>query len=238
MGLNADYARPDWMILTVLPVPPAAVRPSIAVDGGAMRSEDDLTYKLSQIIKFNGVVRRMEAEGVPPSVVNEQFDLLQYHVCTYMDNDIAGLPRDQQKGGRAIMAIRARLKGKEGRMRGNLMGKRVDFSARTVITGDPNLQLDQVGVPKSIAMTLTYPERGEFSEYFLLSPPLIYLNLVTPYNIVYLQTLVNNGPATYPGARYYVKDTGERVDLKYRKSGEPISLQFGWIVERHLKDGE
>lgn len=173
MGLNADYARPDWMILTVLPVPPAAVRPSIAVDGGAMRSEDDLTYKLSQIIKFNGVVRRMEAEGVPPSVVNEQFDLLQYHVCTYMDNDIAGLPRDQQKGGRAIKAIRARLKGKEGRMRGNLMGKRVDFSARTVITGDPNLQLDQVGVPKSIAMTLTYPERGEFSGYFLLWHPLI-----------------------------------------------------------------
>ncbi|KAK8854811.1 hypothetical protein IAR55_003550 [Kwoniella newhampshirensis] len=220
MGLNAEYARPDWMILTVLPVPPAAVRPSISVDGGAMRSEDDLTYKLSQIIKFNGVVRRMEAEGVPPSVVNEQFDLLQYHVATYMDNDIAGLPRDQQKGGRAIKAIRARLKGKEGRMRGNLMGKRVDFSARTVITGDPNLQLDQVGVPKSIAMTLTYPER------------------VTPYNIVYLQTLVNNGPATYPGARYYVKDTGERVDLKYRKSGDPISLQFGWIVERHLKDGD
>ncbi|TYJ52234.1 hypothetical protein B9479_007165 [Cryptococcus floricola] len=220
MGLNAEYARPDWMILTVMPVPPAAVRPSIAVDGGAMRSEDDLTYKLSQIIKFNGVVRRMEAEGVPPSVVNEQFDLLQYHVCTYMDNDIAGLPRDQQKGGRAIKAIRARLKGKEGRMRGNLMGKRVDFSARTVITGDPNLQLDQVGVPKSIAMTLTYPER------------------VTPYNIVYLQMLVNNGPATYPGARYYVKDTGERVDLKYRKGGEPISLQFGWIVERHLKDGD
>lgn len=175
MGLNADYARPDWMILTVLPVPPAAVRPSIAVDGGAMRSEDDLTYKLSQIIKFNGVVRRMEAEGVPPSVVNEQFDLLQYHVCTYMDNDIAGLPRDQQKGGRAIKAIRARLKGKEGRMRGNLMGKRVDFSARTVITGDPNLQLDQVGVPKSIAMTLTYPERGEFTEYFLPSHPLIHL---------------------------------------------------------------
>ncbi|OCF37907.1 DNA-directed RNA polymerase II subunit RPB1 [Kwoniella heveanensis BCC8398] len=220
MGLNAEYARPDWMILTVLPVPPAAVRPSIAIDGGAMRSEDDLTFKLQAIIKFNGIVRRMEAEGVPPTVVNEQFDLLQYHVATYMDNEIAGLPRDQHKAGRAIKAIRARLKGKEGRMRGNLMGKRVDFSARTVITGDPNLQLDQVGVPRSIAMTLTYPER------------------VTPYNIVYLQTLVNNGPATYPGARYYVKDTGERVDLKYRKSGEPISLQFGWIVERQLKDGD
>lgn len=220
MGLNAEYARPEWMILTVLPVPPAAVRPSISVDGGAMRSEDDLTYKLGEILKASALVRKHEAEGVPPSVVAEHFDLLQFHVATYMDNDIAGIPQAMQKSGRPVKAIRARLKGKEGRLRGNLMGKRVDFSARTVITGDPNLQLDQVGVPRSIAMTLTYPER------------------VTPYNIVYLQQLINNGPATYPGARYYVKDTGERIDLKYRKSGEPISLQFGWIVERHLKDGD
>jgi DNA-directed RNA polymerase II subunit RPB1 len=236
MGLNAEYARPDWMILTVLPVPPAAVRPSISVDGGALRSEDDLTYKLAQILKASATVRRLEDEGVPPGVVLEHFDLLQFHVATYMDNDIAGLPQDTQKSGRPIKAIRARLKGKEGRMRGNLMGKRVDFSARTVITGDPNLQLDQVGVPKSVAMTLTYPERGKLS-FTVYCDELADL-LVTPYNIVYLQTLVNNGPSTYPGARYYVKDTGERVDLKYRKGGEPISLQFGWIVERHLKDGE
>lgn len=89
--------------------------------------------------------------------------LSKYHVATYMDNDIAGIPQALQKSGRPVKAIRARLKGKEGRLRGNLMGKRVDFSARTVITGDPNLQLDQVGVPKSIAMTLTYPERGAFT---------------------------------------------------------------------------
>jgi DNA-directed RNA polymerase II subunit RPB1 len=81
-----------------------------------------------------------------------------------MDNDIAGIPQALQKSGRPVKAIRARLKGKEGRLRGNLMGKRVDFSARTVITGDPNLELDEVGVPKSIAMTLTYPERGEFHQ--------------------------------------------------------------------------
>jgi DNA-directed RNA polymerase beta' subunit len=77
-----------------------------------------------------------------------------------MDNDYAGVPTSKQKGGRPIKSIRARLKGKEGRLRGNLMGKRVDFSARTVITGDPLLDLDQVGVPRSIAMNLTYPERG------------------------------------------------------------------------------
>jgi hypothetical protein len=77
-----------------------------------------------------------------------------------MDNDIAGIPQALQKSGRPVKAIRARLKGKEGRLRGNLMGKRVDFSARTVITGDPNLELDEGGVPESIAMNLTYPERG------------------------------------------------------------------------------
>jgi DNA-directed RNA polymerase II subunit RPB1 len=89
----------------------------------------------------------------------------QFHVATYMDNDIAGIPQALQKSGRPLKAIRARLKGKEGRLRGNLMGKRVDFSARMVITGDPNLALDEVGVPKSIAMTLTYPERGAYAEY-------------------------------------------------------------------------
>ncbi|KAL1667203.1 hypothetical protein EV715DRAFT_255403 [Schizophyllum commune] len=219
LGLSEEYARPEWMILTVLPVPPPPVRPSIAMDGGAQKSEDDLTYKLIEIIKASGNVRRCEQEGAPAHVVNEFEQLLQFHVATYMDNDIAGIPQAMQKSGRPIKAIRARLKGKEGRLRGNLMGKRVDFSARTVITGDPNLELDQVGVPRSIAMNLTFPER------------------VTPYNIDYLQTLVRNGPTTYPGARYVVRDTGERIDLRYNKRADAF-LQFGWIVERHLKDGD
>lgn len=219
LGLSEAYARPDWMILTVLPVPPPPVRPSISVDGGVRRSEDDLTYKLAEIIRASGNVRRSEQEGAPPHIVSEYEQLLQYHVATYMDNDIAGVPQAMQKSGRPIKAIRARLKGKEGRLRGNLMGKRVDFSARTVITGDPNLQLDQVGVPRSIAMTLTYPER------------------VTRYNIQYLTELVRRGPQEYPGARYVIRDTGERIDLKYNKRSDSL-LQFGWIVERHLKDGD
>ena len=152
-----------------------------------------------------------------------------------MDNDIAGIPQALQKSGRPVKAIRARLKGKEGRLRGNLMGKRVDFSARTVITGDPNLELDQVGVPKSIAMNLTYPERGMSISR---GSHVLTLNcaLVTPYNIAYLQELVRNGPTAYPGARYVVKDTGERIDLRYNKRADAF-LQYGWIVERHLKDG-
>ncbi|KAI0286600.1 beta and beta-prime subunits of DNA dependent RNA-polymerase [Russula aff. rugulosa BPL654] len=196
-----------------------ALRPSIAVDGGTMRSEDDLTYKLGEVIKASTNVRKSEQEGSPAHIVTEYEQLLQFHVATYMDNDIAGIPQALQKSGRPVKAIRARLKGKEGRLRGNLMGKRVDFSARTVITGDPNLELDEVGVPRSIAMTLTYPER------------------VTPYNIAYLQELVRRGPNAYPGARYVVRDTGDRIDLRRNKQADAF-LQYGWIVERHLKDGD
>ena len=222
MGLSNDYARPEWMIITVLPVPPPPVRPSISVDGTGqgMRGEDDLTYKLGDIIRANGNVRRCETEGSPAHVVSEFEQLLQFHVATYMDNDIAGQPQALQKSGRPVKSIRARLKGKEGRLRGNLMGKRVDFSARTVITGDPNLSLDEVGVPKSIARTLTYPET------------------VTPYNIHKLHQLVKNGPNEHPGAKYVIRDSGERIDLRHHKRAGDISLQYGWKVERHIVDGD
>lgn len=221
MGLSNDYARPEWMIITVLPVPPPPVRPSISVDGGnGPRGEDDLTYKLGDIIRANGNVRRCETEGSPAHVVNEFEQLLQFHVATYMDNDIAGQPQALQKSGRPVKSIRARLKGKEGRLRGNLMGKRVDFSARTVITGDPNLSLDEVGVPRSIARTLTYPET------------------VTPYNIQKLHQLVKNGPNDHPGAKYVIRDSGERIDLRHHKRAGEISLQYGWKVERHIVDGD
>ena len=219
LGLNADYARPEWMILTVLPVPPPAVRPSISVDGTAqgMRSEDDLTYKLSDIIRANSNVRRCEQEGSPQHVVDEFIQLLQFHVATYMDNDIAGVPKALQKSGRPVKSIRARLKSKEGRLRGNLMGKRVDFSARTVITGDPNLDLDQVGVPRTIAKTLTFPET------------------VNAFNIQKLQQLVRNGPNEHPGAKYVIRDSGDRIDLRKAKDQQ---LQYGWKVERHIVDGD
>ena len=222
LGLNNDYARPEWMIITVLPVPPPPVRPSISMDGTGqgMRGEDDLTYKLGDIIRANGNVRQAQQEGSPAHVAADFEALLQYHVATYMDNDIAGQPQALQKSGRPVKSIRARLKGKEGRLRGNLMGKRVDFSARTVITGDPNLFLDEVGVPKSIARTLTYPET------------------VTPYNIGKLHQLVQNGPNDHPGAKYVIRSDGSRIDLRHHKRAGQISLEYGWKVERHIVDGD
>ncbi|KAJ8324799.1 DNA-directed RNA polymerase II core subunit rpo21 [Batrachochytrium dendrobatidis] len=219
MGLSADWARPEWMIITTLPVPPMPVRPSISMDG-AGRGEDDLTHKLMDIIKANISLKRHETEGAPAHIVNEFENLLQFHVATYMNNDIANLPQAMQKSGRPLKSIAARLKGKEGRLRGNLMGKRVDFSARTVITGDPNLSIDQVGVPRSIARNLTFPET------------------VTPYNIDILQQMVQNGPNEHPGAKYVIRDNGERVDLRYSKRGGDIHLQYGYKVERHLLDND
>ena len=222
MGLNLDYARPEWMILSALPVPPPPVRPSISVDGSGQgqRGEDDLTFKLGDIIRANQAVLRTEVDGTPDHIKVDLCDLLQYHIATYMDNEIAGLDKAQHKSGRPIKSIRARLKGKEGRLRQNLMGKRVDFSARTVITGDPNLSLDEVGVPRSIARTLTFPER------------------VTTANIDKLKALVVNGPTVHPGARYVIRDTGERIDLRYHKRAAEITLQLGWIVERHIQDDD
>jgi DNA-directed RNA polymerase II subunit RPB1 len=222
MGLNSDYARPEWMIITVLVVPPPPVRPSISMDGTSTgtRNEDDLTYKLGDIIRANGNVKQAIREGSPQHIARDFEELLQYHVATYMDNDIAGLPRALQKSGRPVKAIRARLKGKEGRLRGNLMGKRVDFSARTVITGDANLSLHEVGVPRSIARTLTYPET------------------VTPYNIGRLHQLVENGPNEHPGAKYVIRSDGTRIDLRHHKRAAQISLEYGWKVERHLIDGD
>jgi DNA-directed RNA polymerase II subunit RPB1 len=222
IGLNISQARPEWMIITVLPVPPPPVRPSISMDGTGtgLRNEDDLTYKLGDIIRANGNVRQAIAEGSPQHIITDFENLLQYHVATYMDNDIAGQPQALQKSGRPVKAIRARLKGKEGRLRGNLMGKRVDFSARTVITGDANISLDEVGVPRSIARTLTYPET------------------VTPYNIAKLTKYVQNGPNEHPGARFVVRSDGTRLDLRHSRRATGIQLEYGWKVERHLLDGD
>ncbi|KAI1331353.1 DNA-directed RNA polymerase II subunit RPB1 [Xylariaceae sp. FL0255] len=222
MGLNKDFARPEWLILTVLPVAPPPVRPSISMDGTGtgMRNEDDLTYKLGDILRANINVRQALQEGAANHIAVEFEQLLQYHVATLMDNDIAGQPQALQKSGRPVKSIRARLKGKEGRLRGNLMGKRVDFSARTVITGDANISLDEVGVPRSIARILTYPET------------------VTPYNISRLHKLVQTGPNDHPGAKYVIRSDGTRIDLRHHKRAGQISLEYGWKVERHLQDGD
>ncbi|BES92171.1 Hypothetical protein polymerase [Nesidiocoris tenuis] len=219
LGMDPKFARPDWMIVTVLPVPPLCVRPAVVMYGSA-RNQDDLTHKLSDIIKCNNELQRNEQSGAATHVIAENIKMLQFHVATLVDNDMPGLPRAMQKSGKPLKAIKARLKGKEGRIRGNLMGKRVDFSARTVITPDPNLRIDQVGVPRSIAQNMTFPE------------------IVTPFNIDKMLALVRRGNATYPGAKYIVRDNGERIDLRFHPKPSDLHLQWGYKVERHIHDGD
>ena len=218
LGFNVQYARPDWMLITVLPIPPPHVRPSIHMDSSDMRSEDDLTVKLMDITRCNKSLRELEKNGAPNHIQLQTARLLQYHLATLVENNMPGQLPSTTRSGRPLKSVSQRLKGKEGRIRGNLMGKRVDFSARTVITPDPNLAIDEVGVPRSIARNLTYPE------------------IVTPFNIHKLQELVNNGPAELPGARYIIKNNGDRIDLRIPTAMK--HLQPGYKVERHVQDGD
>ncbi|XP_071838270.1 DNA-directed RNA polymerase II subunit RPB1-like isoform X1 [Apostichopus japonicus] len=219
MGMDPKFARPDWMIGTVLPVPPLCVRPAVVMNGSA-KNQDDLTHKFADIIKANNQLMHNEQNGAAAHILAEDVGLLQFHVATMSDNEMPGLPRAMQKSGRPLKSVKQRLKSKEGRVRGNLMGKRVDFSARAVITPDPNLKIDQVGVPRTIASNLTYPE------------------IVTPFNIDKLQELVKRGANQYPGAKYIIRDNGDRVDLRFHPRPSDLHLQCGYKVERHIHDDD
>src|SRR6188508_1187321 len=221
LGYDPKTARPEWFILQVLPVPPVTVRPSIILETG-IRSEDDLTHKLVDIIRVNQRLKESKEAGTPPLIVQDLVDLLQYHVTTYFDNEVSGIPQAHHRSGRPLKTITQRLKGKEGRFRGSLSGKRVDFSSRTVISPDPNLTISDVGVPSDVAKKLTIPET------------------VSTWNIDKLKNLVLNGPNNYPGANYIIRTDGVKIRLDYVTDRNILadSISPGYIVERHLRDGD
>jgi len=221
MGISPTAARPEWTILEVLPIPPVCVRPSITLDSG-IRSEDDLTHKLVDVIRINQRLRENLDAGAPHLIVEDLWELLQYHITTYFDNEVSGIPPARHRSGRALRTITQRLKGKEGRFRSNLSGKRVDFSARSVISPNPHISINDVGVPQSIAKILTIPTH------------------VNPWNIEEMKLLVLNGPFLHPGANYIIRNDGRRIDLRYVKNPEVIAetLASGYIVERHLNDSD
>ncbi|MCX6708942.1 MAG: DNA-directed RNA polymerase subunit A' [Candidatus Woesearchaeota archaeon] len=219
-GLNPKTARPEWMILTVLPIPPVTVRPSITLESGE-RSEDDLTHKLGDIVRINQRLFENINAGAPEIIIEDLWDLLQYHVTTFFDNGIAQLPPARHRSGQPLKTITERIKSKEGRIRHNLAGKRTNFCARTVISPDPMLGLDEVGVPKIIALKLTVPET------------------VNEWNMAYLKKFVSNGPGKYPGANYVVRPDGKKKKITDEtKEASLEELQPGYIVERHLMDGD
>jgi len=220
MGMDPDNARPEWVILTVLPVPPVTVRPSITLESG-QRSEDDLTHKLVDIIRINQRFQENREAGAPQLIIEDLWELLQYHVTTFYDNEVSGVPPARHRSGRPLKTLSQRLKGKEGRFRGSLSGKRVNFSARTVVSPDPNLSINEVGVPKAIAMQMTIPVR------------------IVPRNIELMRTYVARGTKVHPGANYVIRADGRRIKVTDLNHEELIEkLEPGWMVERQLQDGD
>jgi len=218
IGFNPKFSRPDWMICTVLAVPPLTVRPSVVMDDN-QRMEDDLTHKLIDIVRQNKKLREKIDKGENADMIDKLTEFLQFDVATYVDNDIKGLPPTADRSGRPRKTLKSRLGAKTGRVRGNLMGKRVDFSARSVITPDPNIDVDELGVPEEIAMNLSFPE------------------VVTSYNRDRLMAAIKNGPDKYPGAKnVFKKDEGKAFRLGFVT--RYLDIQEGDIVHRHLVDGD
>jgi DNA-directed RNA polymerase subunit A' len=220
LGMNPTAIRPEWLILTVLLVPPVSMRPSITLQTGE-RSEDDLTHKLSDIVRINQRLFENINAGAPEIIIEDLWDLLQYHVTTFFKNDVAQLPPARHRSGEPLKTLSDRIKSKQGRIRHNLAGKRTNFSARTVISPDSMLKINEVGIPKRIAMKLTIPEKA------------------TPWNMNYLKNLVNNGPANYPGSNYVGRPDGRKKRITDETKEELLEeLEPGYVVERHLVDGD
>jgi len=219
-GFSDKGFRPEWLILTVLQIPPVTMRPSITLESGE-RSEDDLTHKLGDIVRINQRLFENINAGAPEVIIEDLWDLLQYHITTFFDNAIAQLPPARHRGGQVLKTLASRISSKDGRIRHNLAGKRTDFSARTVISPDPLIDLNEVGVPIMMSMNLTIPER------------------VTSWNIEYLKEFVKRGAKVYPGANYVIKADGKRKTITLETKDEILEeIEPGYIVERHLIDGD
>jgi DNA-directed RNA polymerase subunit A' len=228
LGLDPSTCRPEWMVLTALAVPPVTVRPSITLDSGD-RSEDDLTHKLVDVLRINQRLRENRDAGAPQLIVDDLSELLQYHVTTYFDNQTSGIPPARHRSGRPLKTLSQRLKGKEGRFRSNLSGKRVNFSARTVISPDPLLSINDVGVPIKAARELTVPVH------------------VNAHNIEKLREIVARGPMDnapeklpyVPGANYVIRSDGRKIRVTERNAPEVAeNLEVDYTVERQLVEGD
>ncbi|KAG5220537.1 beta and beta-primes of DNA dependent RNA-polymerase [Salix suchowensis] len=195
LGLRPEFGRPEEFLWQYISVPPVCIRPSVAQDG------------LTEIVFTNALIKQGLGKGAPTA-----------HVAMYINSELPGVP--SQPGQKPIRGFVQRLKGKQGRFRGNLSGKRVDFSGRTVISPDPNLRIDEVAVPERVSKILTYPER------------------VTTHNIEMLKQAVRNGCDVHPGANFVARGDNKKF-LKFgNRAAIADGLKYGDVVERHIIDGD
>ena len=225
LGFPIDMVRPENMVIKELIVPPPIMRPTIMVsDGSRIRGQDDLTLKLQDILKQNKLLRQeMERDVVDPVECEKVYEMLQMQVATYMNHDARGYnqlisSKGMSRSSGPIRSLYFRLRGKKGRVRGNLMGKRCNFSSRTVITPDPYMDIDQIGVPIWIALRQTVPE------------------VVNQFNHQQMLECVRRGAGVLGGAHRILTVSGESIHLMMRKDLERLQLEYGDVVERYLMD--
>lgn len=222
LGFDPTRLRPEALILQAALVPPPICRPSITNDQKS-RGQDDLSHKLQDILKRSQTFLERDANdsSLSLSYLDEEIvDKFQADLGTLYNNNSRGVKSSVQRSGAPLKTIKARIAGKEGRVRGNLLGKRTDASARSVISPDPTLDVDEVGVPISIACTLTFPER------------------VTTRNIESLQARVLKGANVIDGAATCIHTNGDVIDLEHCQNLASIKLVNGTIVERYMQDGD
>lgn len=207
--------RPEKLIVTEIAVPPVPIRPSVFVAGGRMSNEDSITVILKSIANTNSILKENLQTGGQFMKCFDCWQHLQLQVVEYINSDAPSLPESQHRG------LVQRLKGKTGRFRGNLSGKRTEYTGRTVISPDPNLRITEVAIPILMARVLTYPER------------------VSYYNIEKLRQCIRNGPHKHPGANFIIQPDGTKLHLKYcDRRIAARDLKYGCVVERHLEDGD
>ena len=221
-GEILDVENPEKLIVSAVPVPPVGIRPSVKM-GNGYNQEDDLTVELRNLASLNGEIKKALESGDPLKHVIERWYNLQGHVAMMINSDVSSIaqayPRDK-----SVRSICTRLKGKEGRFRGNLSGKRVNYTGRTVISPDPNVEVFEVVVPEFIAKRLTFPEA------------------VNRHNIQILKERVIRGNNVHPGAAFirfgdgsykYLSSVGTVLRTEWANLLKP-----GDVVERHLVDGD
>jgi DNA-directed RNA polymerase subunit A' len=220
--IGIEGGRPEDLIITHVPVPPVTMRPSITLETGE-RSEDDLTHKLVDVVRINKRLQNNIEIEAPDFIIDDLWELLQYHVATAFYNDMSSVPPARHRSGRSLKSIIERVQGKQGRFRQNLIGKRVNFSARTVISPDPNIGINEVGVPYQVAKKLTIPKK------------------VTERNYEQAMEWIERGSDEHVGANYVFQPDGSRRRITEENKDELMEViepGEGWKVERHLQDGD
>jgi len=217
LGFDTKYNKLSSLIISTLLIPPPSIRPTISLDSG-ITSQDDMTHKLLDIIKINKILKIIITKGASEIKIQQLVKFLQYNISTYLDNTKHEIPA-RGKSGKPYISFKQKFDGKTGRIRSNLMGKRVNYSARSVIGGDPSISIDEVGIPYSVAMNVTFPEK------------------VFDFNIDKLRLNVKNGPDIYPGAKY-IQKKGEENKKKLSSNISTLHIENGDIVHRHLQDGD